>query len=76
MIPKPVKAVVFLFPLSGSTETMRHAEDAVIESEGQPEVDPSVLYIKQTVMHLFPSFCARQGLFNQHLGRFQMRAGP
>ncbi|KAF8527315.1 hypothetical protein JB92DRAFT_907678 [Gautieria morchelliformis] len=49
MIPKPVKAVVFLFPVSESTEAMRHAEDAVIESEGQPEVDPSVLYIKQTI---------------------------
>lgn len=49
MVPQPVKAVVFLFPISASSETARDQEDALIESDGQPNVDPSVLFIKQTV---------------------------
>lgn len=53
MVPKPVKAVVFLFPISWASEAMRHQEDANIESGGQPDVNPSVLFIKQTVRLYF-----------------------
>lgn len=49
MVPKPVKAVVLLFPIGGQLEEARKQEDEKIKKEGQVEIDPTVLWIKQTV---------------------------
>ena len=52
MVPQPVKAVVLLFPISEEYEKVRKAEDEKIAKEGQHPVDPTILWIKQTVCSL------------------------
>ena len=49
MVPQPVKAVVLLFPISKEYEAKRKAEDERIAREGQHPVDPTIIWIKQTV---------------------------
>lgn len=49
MVPQPVKAVVLLFPISEKYETRRKEEDVKIAQEGQHPIDPTIIWIKQTV---------------------------
>lgn len=49
MVPKPVKAVILLFPISKELEDERIAEDARLEKDGQSCIDPTIFWIKQTV---------------------------
>jgi hypothetical protein len=55
MLPKPVKAVLLLFPISDALESKRKKEEEKIAKEGQPSVDPTVFWIKQTVRSFLPS---------------------
>ncbi|KAI7846271.1 hypothetical protein COHA_000250 [Chlorella ohadii] len=48
MVPKPVAAVLLLFPVTEGTEAARKAEQEEIEAKGQ-EVSPSLFYMKQTI---------------------------
>ena len=57
MVPHPVKAVVLLFPISKEYEEKRKEEDAKIAKDGQPAIDPTILWIKQTVGLLFAALC-------------------
>ncbi|KAG6897098.1 hypothetical protein C0992_004030 [Termitomyces sp. T32_za158] len=54
MVSRPVKAVILLFPVSDVSETKRKEEDERVRIEGQPLVDPTIFWIKQTV-HAMPS---------------------
>lgn len=49
LVPKPVKAVVLLFPIRGKLEELGQQEEAKIKEEGQVPIDPTVFWIKQTV---------------------------
>lgn len=49
MVPRPVKAVVLLFPISELSENKRKEEDEKVKQEGQSLVDPTIFWIKQTV---------------------------
>ncbi|KAF8074775.1 cysteine proteinase [Lyophyllum atratum] len=49
LVNQPVKAVVLLFPITDALEEKRKAEDLKIKNEGQPSLDPTVLWIKQTI---------------------------
>jgi len=49
MVPRPVYAVVVLFPTGGKLGEVRKAEDAEQESSGQGLVDPTIFWMKQTV---------------------------
>lgn len=49
MVPQPVKALVLLFPISAKYEEKRIEEDQRITKEGQHPVDPTLLWIRQTV---------------------------
>jgi len=49
MVPKPVKAVILLFPIRGKLKELRQQEEAKIKEEGQVPIDPTVFWIKQTV---------------------------
>jgi ubiquitin carboxyl-terminal hydrolase L3 len=49
MVSKPVKAIILLFPLSDNLKIKQDQEEAKIATEGQPDFDPSVIWIKQTV---------------------------
>ena len=48
MIPRPVKAVLLLFPITAKNEKEKKEEDAVIEIGKVHAVDPTVIWIKQT----------------------------
>ncbi|KAJ7155574.1 hypothetical protein C8R43DRAFT_1000466 [Mycena crocata] len=60
MVPQPVKAVVLLFPISPESEARRKQEDEEILSKGQPELDPTILWIKQTISNA----CGTMGLIH------------
>ena len=49
MVPQPVKAVILLFPIDEEGEARRKEEDARIAREGQPKIDNTIFFIKQTV---------------------------
>ena len=49
MVPQPVKAVVLLFPITKEYEAKRKEEDKKIAKEGQHPIDPTLVWIKQTV---------------------------
>lgn len=49
MVTQPVRAALLLFPITEALETKRKEEDLKIKDEGQPLLDPTVLWIKQTV---------------------------
>ncbi|KAJ7281832.1 peptidase C12, ubiquitin carboxyl-terminal hydrolase [Mycena rebaudengoi] len=60
MVPQPVHAVVLLFPISDESERKRKEEDAKIEKDGQPQLDPTLLWIKQTISNA----CGTMGLIH------------
>ncbi|KAJ7355420.1 hypothetical protein DFH08DRAFT_912432 [Mycena albidolilacea] len=60
MVPQPVKAVVLLFPISPESEARRKTEDETIASKGQPELDPTIVWIKQTISNA----CGTMGLIH------------
>ncbi|TRM65184.1 hypothetical protein BD626DRAFT_487947 [Schizophyllum amplum] len=60
MVPQPVKAVVLLFPISEQLEAKRRAEDEKIKTQGPAKVDPTVMWIKQTI----PNACGTIGLLH------------
>jgi ubiquitin carboxyl-terminal hydrolase L3 len=55
MVPRPVKAVVLVFPY-GEARDRRRADDERIAKEGGPNVDETVFWAKQTVRDLSSFF--------------------
>lgn len=49
MVPGPVKALVLLFPIEPEGEERRKREDLRIAKEGQPKLDKTIFWVKQTV---------------------------
>ena len=50
MIPQPIKAVILVFPLNEDFEKKKDARYAEkLEKVGKGHVDPTVVWIKQTV---------------------------
>jgi len=49
MVPKPVLAVIFLYPLNDATEVKRSAEEQEVVEDGQKEVSNNVYFMQQTV---------------------------
>jgi ubiquitin carboxyl-terminal hydrolase L3 len=52
MVPGPVKALVLLFPIDDEGEEKRKRDDARIATEGQPMLDKTIFWVKQTVSYL------------------------
>ncbi|KLO11532.1 peptidase C12 ubiquitin carboxyl-terminal hydrolase 1 [Schizopora paradoxa] len=48
-VPQPVKAVIVLFPITPKFEEIRKEEDESIKNKKLPAVDPTVIWIKQTI---------------------------
>jgi ubiquitin carboxyl-terminal hydrolase L3 len=48
-VPQPVRAVILIFPERGDQIKRRDEEDARISKEGQPKLDKTIMFIKQTV---------------------------
>jgi len=51
MVPRPVKAVLLLFPISSALEERKKEEDQKIINEGSLNDKGVVLWIKQTVTY-------------------------
>ncbi|CAE6515517.1 unnamed protein product [Rhizoctonia solani] len=49
LVPGPSKAIVLLFPITDALEQKRKGADEQLAKEEQPEIDPTLIYIKQTV---------------------------
>jgi len=49
LVPRPVKAVVLLFPIEDEGEGRRKEEDDRIAREGQPKIDHTIFWVKQTI---------------------------
>lgn len=48
-MPSPVKALLLLFPISPSDESKKKEEDEKLEAGKTTAVDPTIIWIKQTV---------------------------
>ena len=55
MVPKPVEAVLFVFPITKEFDEIRKSEDERLQKDGQPHLDPTLFYIKQTVSGILHS---------------------
>jgi Ubiquitin carboxyl-terminal hydrolase, family 1 len=49
LVPQPVKAVLLVFPLTDEIEAQRKETDKQLQENGQPDLDPTLIFIKQTV---------------------------
>lgn len=49
MVPAPVKAIILLFPISERLEAARKEEDAKYAQKTNTTIDPTIMWIKQTV---------------------------
>jgi ubiquitin carboxyl-terminal hydrolase L3 len=49
LVPKPVEAVLLVFPITEEFDKIRKSEDERLQEAGQPHLDPTLFYIKQTV---------------------------
>lgn len=49
IIPKPIKAVILLFPSNSLIKTKQEEFDEEIAEEGQHPIDQTVIYVKQYV---------------------------
>ena len=49
MVPQPVKAVVLLFPITEKNDAKKKEEDEASSAGKLPPVDPTIVWIKQTV---------------------------
>ncbi|KAG1824606.1 cysteine proteinase [Suillus subaureus] len=60
MVPEGVKAVTLLFPCSGTIATKRKEEDERIAAQGQHSIDPTIFWMKQTIVNA----CGTMGLLH------------
>lgn len=49
MVPGPSKAIVLLFPITDAGDQKRKEEDERLAKEDQSHIDPTLIYIKQTI---------------------------
>ncbi|TCD67603.1 ubiquitinyl hydrolase 1 [Steccherinum ochraceum] len=65
MIPKPVHAVVLLFPITESSETRRRNDETRIFAEGQdPTIDSKVFWMKQTISNACGTMALLHAILN------------
>ncbi|KAF8273126.1 peptidase C12 ubiquitin carboxyl-terminal hydrolase 1 [Lactarius quietus] len=48
-VPQPVKALILLFPIRGELKERSEDEEAKFKEKGQVPIDPTVIWIKQTI---------------------------
>ncbi|KIK94608.1 hypothetical protein PAXRUDRAFT_827811 [Paxillus rubicundulus Ve08.2h10] len=60
LMPQAVKAVALLFPCTGLVAEKRKEEDAKIKASGQEPIDPTILWMKQTISNA----CGTMGLIH------------
>jgi len=60
MVPRPVVAVLLLYPITEKNEAARIEEDKVLEEGGPQTVSPRVFFVKQTIGNA----CGTMGLIH------------
>jgi len=60
LVHQPVHAVILLFPLENTLEEHRRTEDESIAKDGQPAIDPTIFWMKQTIGNA----CGTMGLIH------------
>ncbi|KAH9962574.1 peptidase C12 ubiquitin carboxyl-terminal hydrolase 1 [Russula dissimulans] len=66
-VPQPVKAVILLFPIRGKLDELRQQEEAKLKEEGQVHIDPTVIWIKQTISNACGTIGLLHSLINARL---------
>ncbi|KAM5532877.1 hypothetical protein V8D89_013429 [Ganoderma adspersum] len=64
MVSQPAKAVILLFPITDIYEQKRREEDERIVAEGQPELDPTIFWMKQTISNACGTMALLHALVN------------
>jgi len=67
MVSQPVKAVILLFPISETLETKRKEEDIQFAKQKQSDIDPTVVWIKQTISNAFGTIGLLHALLNSNV---------
>ncbi|TBU30706.1 cysteine proteinase [Dichomitus squalens] len=64
LVSQPVKAVILLFPLNDACQQRRRQEDERIAGEGQPAIDPTIFWMKQTISNACGTMALLHALIN------------
>ncbi|EUC67136.1 ubiquitin carboxyl-terminal hydrolase [Rhizoctonia solani AG-3 Rhs1AP] len=67
LVPSPSKAVVLLFPITDATEQKRKEDDERLEKEGQPDIDPTLIFIKQTISNACGTIGLLHAILNSNI---------
>ncbi|PIL25023.1 hypothetical protein GSI_12911 [Ganoderma sinense ZZ0214-1] len=67
MVTQPAKAVILLFPITDVYEQRRQEEDDRIVAEGQPELDPTIFWMKQTISNACGTMALLHALINSNV---------
>jgi len=67
MIPRPVEAVLLVFPITKEFNEMCKSEDEKLQKDGQPHLDPTLFYIKQTIPNACGTIALLHSIYNSPL---------
>ncbi|KDN49440.1 hypothetical protein RSAG8_02142, partial [Rhizoctonia solani AG-8 WAC10335] len=67
MVPSPSKAIVLLFPITEATEQKRREDDERLATEAQPDIDPTLIYIKQTISNACGTIGLLHAILNSNI---------
>ncbi|KAG8878113.1 ubiquitinyl hydrolase 1 [Serendipita sp. 405] len=82
LVPQPVKAVLLIFPITAETEASRKKTDEQIAENGQPNLDPTLFFVKQTISNACGTIALLHSIYNTDvtikpdspLQKFQLQA--
>ncbi|KAJ8523143.1 hypothetical protein ONZ45_g376 [Pleurotus djamor] len=67
LIPQPVKALVLIFPDIGEVKARHNTEDELTRKEGTLPIDPTVVYVKQTIKNACGTMAIVHALANSNV---------
>jgi len=67
LVPKPVEAVLLVFPITEEFDKIRKSEDERLQEAGQPHLDPTLFYIKQTIPNACGTIALLHSIYNSPL---------
>lgn len=67
MVPAPSKAVLLVFPITEVTEQKRREDDERLAKEPQPDIDPTLIYIKQTISNACGTIGLLHAILNSNI---------
>lgn len=63
-VPQPVKAVLLVFPLSDEVDKQRREQDKQVQESGQPDIDPTLFFVKQTISNACGTIALLHAIYN------------